>query len=157
LEGWRIDSSNLNAPIQCSQVGGTYCPGGTAVGTAAAATNTDDADTHQPCVNSINGVSTSATDVNGNIVVGCNNTLASNNATLIVVYGDNNIISGNEVRESTDNGERLLEVGSSSEPVENSTITGNVAGALVCLPCKRVLRRSRADPAVMPYQISSQS
>ena len=104
-------------------------------GTAVAAPATN------PCAvkNRINGQSTDGsggTDTTfseeGFEITGCNNTLSGNNATVVVVHGNNNVISGNEVRVPDEqNNERTLEIGAVNYPVDNSVISGNVAGAFV--------------------------
>lgn len=131
-EGWRIDSSDLNKPIQC--VEGTYCPGLTAVGTAtAAAINTDSTAEHHPCDNSINGVATSATDVDGNIILGCNNVVANNtdghgHLALVDIVGSDNVVSDNVV--STEAGTYNITLGyttSDGEVQTDSRSSGNEA------------------------------
>ena len=93
-----------------------------------------------PCVvkNRVNGVSTDGsggtdtTYTSGDSVfkiTGCNNTLSSNNVTNVTVFGDNNVVSSNEVRAQDSNGNRVLTIGIVTKWVNNSVIMSNVAGA----------------------------
>ena len=94
------------------------------------------------CNNTVDGNTTTATDVNGNIVKGCGNVISNNNATVVMVAGFKNIVSNNEVR-STDSSERMLVIGTTDDPVNSSVITGNAAGAyfICCVP----VQQSRTD------------
>ena len=141
-EGWRIDSSDLFTPVRC-ELPGVFCPGGNAVGTVSVVSiNTDSTDTHHPCNNSVNGVETSATDVNGNIIKGCGN-LVSNvtNGTAPVkvrIYGSGNVVQ-NDIVTSDHSSELGIVLGreddtSSSSGVvthynvaNRNTIVGNTA------------------------------
>ena len=131
-EGWRIDSNKLDTPIKCPV--GTYCPGGGAVGTASAfAINTDSTETNHPCNNTINGVDSSATDVDGNIIIGCNN-LVSNNTdhhghlVSVDIIGSANVVSDNVV--STEVGTYNISLGYYTTPdgvaVTDSASNGNI-------------------------------
>jgi archaellum component FlaG (FlaF/FlaG flagellin family) len=105
---------------------------GTAVATPAA----------NPCAvrNRVNGVSTDGsggTDTTYTYtgdsvfeITGCNNTLSSNNATNVTVFGNGNVVSDNEVRAEDSNGDRVLTIGMANGWVNNSVITSNVAGPL---------------------------
>lgn len=68
--------------------------------------NTDNADTHHPCTNSVNGNVTSATtDENGDIIIGCGNVIANNSAINdqfhVNLQGDRNVIRNNVEKEGS--------------------------------------------------------
>ena len=80
------------------------------------------------CTNSVNGNVTAATDVDGNVILGCNNTISGNTVdgtakATVEVYGSDNVIINNTASGLTNGGSHGILVGSSSS---SDTANGNV-------------------------------
>jgi hypothetical protein len=87
-----------------------------------------------PCFNTVNGVSTSATDVDGNIIKGCNNVVSNVTSdgihqVNVLIYGSDNVVSDDIVHDADENSAYNVSIGwESSDVVSNGNeVTGNVA------------------------------
>ena len=87
-----------------------------------------------PCTNTVNGVTTTATDVNGNIIKGCGNVVSNVttdgiNQVNVNIYGSDNVVKDDIVHNAGASSQYNISLGSESttDIVSGDEVIGNVA------------------------------
>ena len=110
---------------------------------------TDNTDENgDPCFNTVNGVRTSATDVDGIIVIGCNNvinnnTLPTDTSATVHVEGSNNVLTGNVQHNQNGDGYDMAVYGDGNTVKNNEADDYMSIGAPWCRACRAPLRPLR--------------